>query len=78
MALASMLSTTVFSDYEFDYSRYLIYVESNSICLHLLYIRMHFFKVNLGTSLIAQSVKNLSAMPETWVRFLGQEDALEN
>ena len=52
-------------------------MESNSICLHLLYIRMHFFKVNLGTSLIAQSVKNLSAMPETWVRFLGQEDPLE-
>ena len=28
-------------------------------------------------SLIAQSVKNLSAMQETWVRFLGQEDPLE-
>ena len=28
-------------------------------------------------SLIAQSVKNLPAMQETWVRFLGQEDPLE-
>ena len=31
----------------------------------------------LWASLIAQSVKNLSAMQETWVRFLGQEDPLE-
>ena len=28
-------------------------------------------------SLTAQSVKNLSAMPETWVRFLGWEDPLK-
>ena len=28
-------------------------------------------------SLIAQLVKNLPAMQETWVRFLGQEDPLE-
>ena len=26
---------------------------------------------------MAQLVKNLSAMQETWVRFLGQEDPLE-
>ena len=31
----------------------------------------------LGASLVAQSVKNLPAMQETWVRFLGQEDPLE-
>ena len=31
----------------------------------------------LWTSLIAQSVKNLPAMQETWVRFLGWEDPLE-
>ena len=30
-----------------------------------------------GASLAAQLVKNLPAMQETWVRFLGQEDALE-
>ena len=28
-------------------------------------------------SLIAQLVKNLPAMLDTWVRFLGQEDTLE-
>ena len=32
----------------------------------------------MGTaSLIAQSVKNLPAMQERWVRFLGREDPLE-
>ena len=30
-----------------------------------------------GTSLVAQMVKNLPAMQETWVLFLGWEDALE-
>ena len=29
------------------------------------------------TSLVAQMVKRLPAMQETWVRFLGQEDPLE-
>ena len=28
-------------------------------------------------SLVAQTVKNLPAMQETWVRFLGWEDPLE-
>ena len=31
----------------------------------------------LGASLVAQSVKNLPAMQETWVQFPGQEDPLE-
>ena len=30
-----------------------------------------------GASLVAQTVKNPSAMPETWVRSLGWEDSLE-
>ena len=30
-----------------------------------------------NTSLVAWSVKSLPAMQETWVRFLGQEDAQE-
>ena len=30
-----------------------------------------------GASLVLQMVKNLPAMQETWVRFLGQEDPLE-
>ena len=31
----------------------------------------------MGASLVAQMVKNLSAMWETWVKSLGWEDALE-
>ena len=31
----------------------------------------------MRASPIAQSVKNLPAMQETWVRFLGREDPLE-
>ena len=30
-----------------------------------------------GASLLAQMVKNLPAMQETWVQLLGQEDPLE-
>ena len=29
-------------------------------------------------SLVAQMVKNLPAMPETWVQHLGQEDPFED
>ena len=35
------------------------------------------FHLLAGTYLIAQSVKNLPAMQETWVQFLGLEDPLE-
>ena len=31
----------------------------------------------IGASLVAQMVKNLSVMQETWVQFLGEEDPLE-
>ena len=31
----------------------------------------------MGASLVAQMVKNLSALRETWVQFLGWEDPLE-
>ena len=33
--------------------------------------------ISCGASLVAQLVKNLPAMWETWVRFLGWEDPLE-
>ena len=33
--------------------------------------------VIIWASLVAQMVKNLAAMQETWVRSLGQEDPLE-
>ena len=32
----------------------------------------------VGASLVAQTVKNLPAMQETWVQSLGQEGPLEN
>ena len=34
-------------------------------------------KVKGGASLVAQEVKNLPAMQETWVQSLSQEDPLE-
>ena len=34
-------------------------------------------RTKLRTSLVAQAVKCLSTMQETWVRSLGQEDPLE-
>ena len=34
-------------------------------------------KAMLGASLVAQVIKNLPAVQETWVRSLGQEDPLE-
>jgi len=40
---------------------------------------LHYKKViqmKLGVSLVAQMVKNLLAIPKTWVRSLGQEDPL--
>ena len=33
--------------------------------------------MGLATSLVAQTVKRLSTMQETWVRSLGREDPLE-
>ena len=35
------------------------------------------FDSNIRASLVAQMVKNLPAMQETWVRSLGREDPLE-
>ena len=35
------------------------------------------FESRVGASLVAQLVKNLPAMCETWVQFLGWEDPLE-
>ena len=38
---------------------------------------MRLITFDLGLSLVAQMVKNLPVMQETWVQFLGQEDPLE-
>ena len=39
--------------------------------------KLHELSVHMGTSLIAQLVKNLPTMQETPVQFLGWEDPLE-
>ena len=39
--------------------------------------RFSSFSLSSGASLVAQSVKNLPAVQETWVRSLGWEDLLE-
>ena len=44
------------------------------IMLNVLIVRTHIYS---RASLIAQSVKNLPAVHETWVEFLGWEDPLE-
>ena len=51
------------------------------MCAHLI-ISMDdrvipYSRINFGAFLVAQMVKNLSAMQEAWVRFLGREDPLE-
>ena len=39
--------------------------------------KLYFLRGLLGASLVAQSVKNLPAVQETWVQSLGWEDPLE-
>ena len=44
---------------------------------HLMWDLVFIYGVSVGTSLVAQMVKHLPTMRETWVPSLGQEDALE-
>ena len=41
------------------------------------YKLLHLIRSYLGTSLVAQMVKRLPTMRETWVQSLGREDVLE-
>ena len=50
---------------------------SNSRLLHCRPIHIYIYIYICGTSLVAQTVKNLRAMKETWVPSLGLEDLLE-
>ena len=52
-----------------------LYFNKIYICVYV--CKYIYIYVYIWASLIAQSIKNLPAMKETWVRFLGQEDALE-
>ena len=47
------------------------------LAAQILYHRCEYVPMR-GASLVAQTVKNLSAMWETWVQSLGQEDPLKN
>ena len=50
---------------------------NNSTALCSAYMRIVASLVNHGTSLVAQTVKLLPTMQETWVQSLGQKDLLE-
>ena len=45
--------------------------------VELITFRFSLYKAYHGASVVAQMVKNLPAMQETWVQSLGQEDPLE-
>ena len=51
--------------------------DKSSWTIRLFFIFLGLFLIIIRSSLIAQLVKNLPAMQETPVRFLGQEDPLE-
>ena len=59
--------------------KYKIYTTQvyNNVCSRLRSKQSNTSDINLWASLTAQSEKNLPAMQETWVRFLGWEDSLE-
>ena len=57
------------------YSLYQYYYQTCLIYLH--YHNSYLCSMKLWVSLVAQLVKNLPAMWETWVRSLGWEDPLE-
>ena len=54
----------------------LLFTSKYNIC-NIAYILKYMYNEIYMASLIAQSVKNLPAMQETWIQFLGQEDLLE-
>ena len=68
-------STVLYCIYGTIYILY-IYMTSYSICLSFSDLS-HLANVLKGGSLVAQIVKNLPAMQETWIRPLGQGDTLE-
>ena len=61
--------------YSFSYLEPICCSISSSNCCFLTCIQIDYTNNNL--SLVAQTVKSLPAIQETWIRFLGQEDPLE-
>ena len=54
----------------------IVYMYHDFLSTHL-FGHLGCFHVLTGASLVAQTVKNLPAMQETWVQSLGREDPLE-
>ena len=52
-----------------------IQIDKNIFLIYLYQKRMHYYLIR--TSLVAQMVKRLPTMQETWVQSLGWEDLLE-
>ena len=47
------------------------------VCVYYIYIFICKISIYLGASLVAQTVKNLPAMQETYIQSLGWEDPLK-
>ena len=60
-----------------SFNKQLLSIFSVENSLFYIYNILNLFTKYQGASLVAQSVKNLPAMQETQVQFLGQEDPLE-
>ena len=63
---------------ETQYSKNLLYSRQTTSYVLVGYLAQYLIKyVHFRASLVAQMVKNLPAMQETWVQFLGRGDPLE-
>ena len=62
----------------FHDNSYMVNIQWFWKCLQMLYLKLINTVLHSRTSLITQLVKNLPAMQEIQVQFLGQEDELEN
>ena len=60
--------------YTYEHIQYFIYTKYYIYTLYIIYIYIYTY---IWASLVAQLVKNLPAMQETPVQFLGWEDPLE-
>ena len=58
---------------QFHFLKVIFYHTLKCICLSYVFVRI----LHQKASLVAQTIKSLLAMQETWVRSLGREDPLE-
>ena len=71
----SITDTVVFP--EVDKILGLTYFTKFDVSLSEMILNLEHFSLALGQASLAQVVKNLPVMQETWVRFLGQENPLQ-